>query len=71
MPGYENFTLPVTMTKALLAWSMAEDTTRINVGAIVGHAIASMTTTSIQVLYGNHDNTHKITGVGFLLLGKA
>lgn len=59
------------MTKALLAWSMAEDTTRINVGAVVGHAIASMTTTSIQVLYGNHDNTHKITGVGFLLLGKA
>ena len=59
------------MAKALFAWSMAEDTTRINVGAIVGHAIASMTTTSIQVLYGNHDNTHKITGVGYVVLGQA
>lgn len=59
------------MNSALLAWSMAEDKTRVNSGAIVGHAISSLTTSTAQVVFGNHDNTHKITGVGAFVLGTA
>lgn len=59
------------MTKALLAWSMAEDKTRVNNGAIVGHAISNLTNSTVQVVFGNHDNTHRITGVGAFVLGTA